>query len=154
MALPTEANTQLAHDFHDSSIYGFELVQPVPELGKWESKIKLDIDYIQEWVKCADSFKFLVSKAELCFENVSDLKVSFSFPETTITSLPIDRIERSKQPALQRSPDYTEFGWKILLNDRSDGFLELRATGYHLIFFGEPILCEDQYIPLTMRSDM
>ena len=154
MDLSTGTNKQVTHQFHDDSIYGFELVQPVPELDQWDSEIILDIDHILEWRKTDDQFKFLISKAELRFIDVSDLQVSFGFPNSTITTLPIDRIDRENEPNLEREPNDVQYRWKIRLHDRNNGFFSFLSTGYQLNLIGDPVLCDDQFIPAEIRTNL
>ncbi len=138
--------------FHDDCIYGLRLVSPEPDLDDWDSELILDIDHILGGVKLdGGRFRFLLVQANLCFENVSDLRVSFSFPEFNIIPLPIDRIERSDEPVVTRGDNYHEFLWTIHLNDRAGGSLTFRSIGYRLEQVGEPAEFDEQTIPKQLR---
>ncbi len=138
--------------FHDDCIYGFRLISPEPDRDDWRSELALDIDHILEWLKEDDGqFRFLLVQAYLCFENVSDLRVSFSFPEFSLNPLPIDRIDCSKEPIKVRGDNYQEFSWTIHLNDREGGSMTFRSTGYRLEQIGNPTEYGEQSIPKHCR---
>ncbi len=150
-------NDDLRHEpadlsFHDDSIYGFRLISPEPDRDDWRSELILDIDHILEWIKGDDGhFRFLLVQANLCFENVSDLRVSFSFPEFSLNPLPIDRIDRNLGPVKMRGDKYQEFSWTIHLNDRAGGSLTFRSTAYRLEQIGKPTEFGEQTIPNHRR---
>ncbi|NOD48885.1 MULTISPECIES: hypothetical protein [Ruegeria] len=142
----------VSHEFHDNSIYALKLVSPDPDNNDWVSELILDIDHIEEWIRQDnEQFSFSVSQVNLCFEGVSDLFVSFSFPKSTVTPLPIDRITRSREPVRIHGIDYSEFAWTIGLNDRRGGRICFHATGYRFESVGKPVTCEEQYIPKHLR---
>ena len=89
----------IAHEFHDDSIYGMNMISPDPDHHDWLSEFELDIDHIDEWIQEEDGrFRFRLCQAKLHVESVSDLSVSFAFPQSTITPLSIDRMTRSEEP--------------------------------------------------------
>ncbi|WP_377192898.1 hypothetical protein [Ruegeria meonggei] len=142
----------VTHEFHDDSIYAFRLVTPDPDNDDWASELHLDIDHIEEWIRQDDGhFRFSLCQVALCFEGVSDVSVSFAFPQSTITPLPIDRITRSKEPVRTHSLDCAEFAWEILLNDRKNGRICFHALGYRFERVGKPVLCTEQVISKQMR---
>ncbi len=142
----------ISHEFHDNSIYALNLISPDPDTDDWVSELKLDIDHIEEWIRQDyGHFSFSVSQVNLCFEGVSDLSVSFSFPKTTITPLPIDRITRSREPVRIHGKEYSEFVWTIELNDRCGGRIYFHATGYRFERVGKPVICEEQFMPKHLR---
>ena len=150
-------NDDLEHEpvepsFHDDSIYGLRLVSPDPDQDDWRSELIMDIDHIVEWVKGDNGrIRFVLVQGNLCFENVFDLRISFSFPDCSLTPLPIDRIERSREPVRAHAGRSEEFSWIIHLNDRGDGFLTFRSTGYRLDEIGTPAEFEEQTIPNDQR---
>ncbi len=142
----------ITHEFHDDSIYGMNMVSPDPDNDDWVSELQLDVDHIDEWVKEKNGqFRFSLCQVNLYFESVSDLSVSFTFPQSTITPLPIDRMIRSEEPVRIHGKDYAEFSWEIRLNDRNGGYIRFRASGYRFERIGEPVLCDEQVIPKPMR---
>ena len=142
----------ITHEFHDDSIYGMKMVSPDPDNDDWVSELQLDIDHIDEWIREKDGrFRFSLCQGKLHFESVSDLSVSFAFPQSTITPLPIDRIIRSEEPVRIHGTDYAEFSWEIRLNDRNGGYIRFRASGYRFERIGEPVLRDEQVIPKPMR---
>ncbi|CUK04189.1 hypothetical protein RUE5091_02598 [Ruegeria denitrificans] len=142
----------IRHEFHDNSIYALKLISPDPNNGDWVSELILDIDHIEDWIRRDNGrFSFSLCQVNLCFEGVSDLTVSFSFPKLTITPLPIDRITRSREPVRVHGMDYFEFVWTKALNDRRGGRICFHATGYRIERVGKPVTCEEQYLPKHLR---
>ncbi len=138
--------------FHDDCIYAIRLISPEPDRDDWRSELVLEIDHILKWVKGdGGRYRFVLVQANLCFENVSGLRVSFSFSEFSLIPLPIDRIERSTEPVKVHGDQYREFSWIIYLNDRAGGLLTFRSTGYHLEKVGKPAEFEEQTIPKHQR---
>ncbi|WP_299892858.1 hypothetical protein [uncultured Ruegeria sp.] len=116
------------------------------------SELKLDIDHIEEWIRQDNGhFSFSLCQVNLCFEGVSDLSVSFSFPKSSITPLPFDRITRPRKPVRVHGTDYSKFVWTIELNDRRGGRICIHATGYRFERVGKPVTCEEQCIPKHLR---
>lgn len=146
--------SDVQHQFHDDSIYGFKLVGPDPDNHDWTSELQLDIDHILAWITADDGkFRFRISQALLVFENVTDLQVSFSFSNSSIFPLPIDSIVRSREPVVARVPAHREFHWKISLNDLRGGKIEFRSTGYRIHLRGEEMVLSEQTIPKHLRSE-
>ena len=146
-----ETCEDVKHTFHDASVYGMCLISPEPDQQDWRSELILDIDYILEWIKNDDGLiSFRLVQAELCFVNVSDLRVVFGFPQVTINPLPIDQIVRSDRPLGVREL-YREYRWDIVLNDGLDGKLTFRASGYRLKEIGNSITFGQQQIPSHLR---
>ncbi|WP_299987132.1 hypothetical protein [uncultured Ruegeria sp.] len=144
--------TDINHEFRDASIYTLKLTSLDPDNDDWVSELKLDFDHIDEWIRQdTGRFRFSLCQVALCFEGVSELSVNFSFPQSCITPLPIDRTTRSAMPVWAHGPEYSEFVWKILLNDRCSGRICLSATGHRFEKLGKPVSCEEQYIPKHMR---
>ncbi len=141
-----------ASAFHDYTVYGIAFIAPDPEHDDWRSELVLDIDHILEWIRTADGrFRFRLVRANLRFENVSDLRVTFAFPGSTLTPLPIDRIERSNDADLVRTGTYQEFLCTIYLNDMAGGTISFRSTGYRLQAIGTPDEYANQFIPPSLR---
>ncbi len=90
-------------------------------------------------------------RANLRFENVSDLRVTLAFPGSTLTPLPIDRIERSADAVLVQAGTYQAFVWTIHLNDMAGGTISFRSTGYRLEAIGTPDEYGNQLIPPSLR---
>lgn len=144
----------LSNKFHDNCIYAIRLVSPEPDQQKWISELHLDIDHILEWRQSDEGgFSFLINRAMLVFEDVSDLKMSFGFPGSTITQLPINRVERSAAPVVSRGGDYHEYQWTVSLSDLAGGEINMRASGYRLELIGEPVACDQQQIPADLREN-
>lgn len=138
--------------FHDDSIYGLRLVSAEPERDDWRSELVLDIDHILEWQKQDDGrFRFVVVQADLCFENVSDLKVSFACPGFSLNPLPILAIERSDKLSKNPNSALEDYEWTIRLADRADGRLTFRASGFRLDQVGTPGEYDEQTIPQHLR---
>ncbi len=137
--------------FHDDSIYAIRLISPEPDQKDWRSELVLDIDHILDWIRHDNGqISFRLVQANLCFANVSNLKVTFGYPDTSISPLPIDRIACSDKAAVTRG-DYQEFDWEIALNDQLSGALTFRSAGHRLEKTGRPIECEQQQIPQHLR---
>ena len=140
----------VAHGFHDDAIHGLALEAPDPDRDDWASRLSLDIDHIVEWLRDDDGFAFRVVQALLIFEDVSDLRVSFAFPEVSLNPLPIDQVSRSVSPVVERG-DYRLYDWTIGLNDGEAGRLTLRARGYRLVPVGEATVQSEQGLPKHLR---
>ncbi len=153
MTFFNEIGDDFPGSFHDDSIYAFRLISPEPDRDDWRSELILDIDHILEWMKGGDGrFRFRLVQADLCFVNVSDLKITFGYPDTSITPLPIDRIVRSPEAVITRQNDYQEFQWEIVLNDQMNGTLKFRSTGFRLQETGDRIVSDQQQIPQHLRN--
>lgn len=112
--------------FHDCYIHGisFDLVKEV-YLG--QETLIIDIDYIVGWPDCADKTMqenyFNVSKANLKFKNINNLKINFSE-----NSQFIDRIEKISNPeTIQISTSSRQPKW-VIYNFRQDVIIELNAS--------------------------
>ncbi|MEX0346709.1 MAG: hypothetical protein AB3N20_17425 [Rhizobiaceae bacterium] len=152
MTVFNEIGGEFPGSFHDDSIYAIRLISPEPDQDDWRSELILDIDHILEWIRGDDGrFRFRLVQADLCFVDVSDLKISFGYRDTSITPLPIDRIVRSQEAVVTRQNGFQDFQWEIVLNDQANGALNFRSTGFRLEETGDRIDSDQQQIPQHLR---
>lgn len=119
--------------WHDNKVYSISFPDK-------EYNIKLDIDFIIEWIKEEDcnSFKFLVAPTILKFKNVSDLSIKIDFAD--FAEMYIDEIKRKNK---RISPNGKIFLWDYsILLDR--GEITFTSTGYCQEFSANPKQSEGQ----------
>ncbi|HEX5442730.1 MAG TPA: hypothetical protein VFW87_02825, partial [Pirellulales bacterium] len=75
------ASVETTEDFdqycwHDCRIWGIEFLVGEPELGDWTSDLRLDIDYLCQWLCDAGPCQFRVAPAFLVFHEVMNLTIA------------------------------------------------------------------------------
>lgn len=118
-------------DWHDSKLYQLKFLDE-----KFE--ITLFLDYIFEWIKENEGFKFLVSPCKLIFKNVSNLNIKLAF-ENHI-GIYINEIRRSQ---LGLTPNKKFINWKYII-ETDRGNIEFNTTGYKMELISDPIITDRQ----------
>src|SRR5690606_33897335 len=73
-AMDTE---DLTFRWHDNVIYGLGFDRGEPDEDDWRSDLRLDIDFIEEWLSGAPGdVQFKVAPATLTFHDVADLAIA------------------------------------------------------------------------------
>ena len=123
--------------WHDNRIYSLAFL---PE----EYQLRLDIDYIFEWVESNDGNRFesfWVAPSTLCFENVSNIK--FDIDMGQYYDLDISEIRRE---LLGKTPNGKYDSWRYTI-ETGVGSISLEATNYKMYVRAHPINSESQDIP-------
>ena len=142
----------LTFRWHDNVIYGLGFDRGEPDEDDWRSDLRLDIDFIEEWLCGAPGdVQFKVAPATLTFHDVADLAIAVdqgdSGGRNALREWSIDRVER--QP-LDRPIDY--WRWTIHLHDPPGGTLAFGASGFSQVQRAEPMLLRQQRLPRSARG--
>jgi hypothetical protein len=149
---PYRAGDDLTFRWHDNLVYGLSFDIGDPERQDWRSELRLDIDFIAEWVCEADGrCNFRVAPATLVFHDATDLAVSIDQGDTggqvAIGHWSIDRVLREP---LERPMDY--WRWTILLNQPAGGRITFGASRFSQSLRAEPILVPEPWLPRGERG--
>jgi len=117
--------------WHDSKLYQLKFLDE-------NYHFTLYLDYIFEWVKEKEGYKFWVSPCVLTFENVVNLNLNLSF-ENNI-GVYIVAIDREK---IGFTPNGKMMEWKYLI-ETDRGNIEFASTGFKMERISEPVLTESQ----------
>jgi len=123
--------------WHDNSVHALRVVEGEDGAGE----IILDIDYIVEWIESEKRYEFLVAPAELCFHDVSDLRMNLDYPRTSAALAPftLDRIE------VDQSKHWTlKVSWPV-------GEISFSSAGFAQRLTGEPTLSSSQALDPARR---
>ncbi len=146
-----DRHAKIDHQFHDDTIHAIQFIPVDVEDEDWECELILNIDHITNWVKSSkNGYEFDVVEATLSFHDVSEISIRCSITGGGANPIPIDRIERSDEPIIQRG-EFKCFGWVIFLNDGDDGIIRFIASGYSLEKARKPISLSEQMIPKSQR---
>ncbi len=140
--------TQLfdSYQFHDNFLHGISFL-----VEDFRSEFLMDIDHILQWPKCPNEIEneqfFIVSKALLRFNDVTDLSININWGEsgytTAVSGVCIDAIERTNIPTTLRFSNY--YKWKVILND-SSSFISFGASSFALELIGNAIQTPRQFL--------
>ena len=119
--------------WHDSRLYQLKFPDE-------DCNFILYIDYIFEWVKYKDRYKFWVSPCEMVFKNVIDLNLNLLF-ENSI-GIDIDLIKREE---MGLTPNGKMTDWKYQI-ETDRGRIEFTSTGFEMNLISQPILSKSQSI--------
>ena len=134
MSYDLEKKIWTAEDFevmcwHDNRIYSMAFF---PE----QHQIRLDIDYIFEWIKSVDGTgyeSFWIAPSTLCFENMSEVKINIDM--ASYNDLEISEIRREY---LGKTPN-GEYEWWSYTIETNVGFISLNSTGYNMYIRSNPV---------------
>ena len=145
--------------WHDDALYGMrfhtpDLNAPDPLASDWTSLFILDIDHIVAWVSAGDGVRFRVVPADLVFREVCDLKMAVDWGDSKgqigLSEPAIDRIERDPVAVADGRPPM--FQWRIAFNHPAGGAIGFRARGFDLNLRREPVLRDEQRMPVSARA--
>lgn len=147
------------HCWHDCRIWGIEFHTGEPEQDDWISDLRLDIDYICQWICDAGPCRFRVAPALLVFHEVMNLAISFERRDAAEYSVPahplsISEIERQSAIEYRSATDQFEHQWKIKLNDPEGGLISFLASGFTQTLRTEPVLLDKQGFSLRERQQL
>ena len=114
--------------FHDCHVRGIH----------WSASdfsLSLTLDYIIQWVRAEDVFHFWVSPAELCFHDISDVKIELDWKGT----LDCQMQDITKANARKTPNGAVQHLWEIDFFS-PDGQMELWAIGFQLTIKEPPKL--------------
>jgi hypothetical protein len=128
--------------WHDNHVHALRIVEGAHGLGE----LILDLDYILDWIRDTDGYKFRIIPVSLRFFEVTNLRVSLDYatPTAALGPFSIHAIERQSDPRER----YVAQIWKILIN-WPEGEIVFEAKGFEQRAFGAPVLSESQ----CLRSD-
>jgi hypothetical protein len=123
-----------ALSWHDVHVHGFHLDNFKDENGS--ADLVLDIDYILNWEKFENTFRFTVCRADLRFHDVSSLKFNLDYASVTagMSAFSVDGIERE---AITFPNGYKSYKWRLQIN-WPKGSLEFQAPGFTQGLTGTP----------------
>jgi hypothetical protein len=141
--------------WHDSSLYGISW-----QVDSDKSDLILDIDYICEWVCNKDkSCSFRVAPATLIFHDTTDLKINIDeggsgFQVCVEGGKAIDDIAREQVKEQKICLDRPYYKWfiKFTLTYNKDSFISFGASDFTLSLRKEPVLTNEQSLPLNERE--
>ncbi len=135
----------LEMSWHDNHVHGMQLV----EMDHGSGELILDIDYIVEWIKGQDAYRFLIVPATLTFHGVTSLRFSLDYATPTAAFGPfmIHGIERHQE---QRDR-YLARLWKILIS-WPQGELAFEGAGFTQRALGEAVQSERQCLSQKQRG--
>src|SRR5215831_13027894 len=137
--------------WHDCHIWGVALQPGDPDAGDWRSELRLDIDFIVEWLCAVDgTTRFRVAPTNLVFHGVTDLSVHVDWDgggQVALHLLSIDGIERERQRDQKVYLDRPYYRWIIRLNWPRDGRITFGAAGFTQTLRAEPVVSPAQSLP-------
>ncbi len=158
------ASVETTEDFdqycwHDCRIWGIEFRVGEPELGDWTSDLRLDIDYLCQWLCDAGPCQFRVAPAFLVFHEVMNLKIAIERRDPDghfVPAHPLSIAEIERQPAATSSspPGWPRYSWRIKLNDPEGGEITFLASGFTQTLRTEPVVLDEQTFPLRERQKL
>ena len=154
--------TQADYDprvWHDDTLYGMrfhtpDLIAPSPDAADWASLFILDIDHIVAWVCAGEKVSFRVAPADLIFREVCDLEMAVDWGDSNgqvgLHEPSIDQITRDPVPVADGRPPM--FHWRIVFNHHAGGAIGFRARGFDLKLRCDPVLRDEQRMPVSVRA--
>ncbi|WP_147307008.1 hypothetical protein [Roseateles depolymerans] len=128
-------------DIHDALIHGISF-----KVEDWVSELHLDIDVPISTIESAHRCRFLVAKANLRFENVTDLVVHVDWGGSgysqAVSGPFVVEISREPVESMIRTPQY--YKWMLRMADQKS-FISLGASQANLVV-GEPVEVDRQYL--------
>ena len=108
------------------------------------TELLLDIDYILKWVLDEENqtFSFWIAPATLVFSDISTLAFNTDTPELTIDEISFEKSEFN-------DGQKQWYNWNISLHY---GEINFEATDFVQYIRANPILVNQQLIPLVMRN--
>ena len=138
------------HDFsemswHDNHVHALRLVEGPHGAGE----LILDLDYILEWIKEPDGYKFRIIPVTLKFVEVTNLRISIDYatPTAGLGPFSIHSIERQTEPRGR----YVAEIWKISINWPA-GEITFEAHGYEQHAIGAAVVSTSQYLSPEERE--
>jgi hypothetical protein len=137
--------------FHDNLLRGVLLRT---EYETDESDLVLEIDYIADWVVSENVQEWLIAAADLTFHGVTGLKLSFdSHDEKFQVCIAGDWIlDLKRSPVVPQLVHLDRPYWRWHFDFAMDTLLTFGAYGFTLQLRQEPILHNEQCLPLAVRG--
>lgn len=148
-----------SHAWHDDTVYGMrfhkpDLISPHGLPDDWTSLFILDIDHIVDWVRADAGVRFRVAPADLIFRDASDLEMAIDWGDSGgqigVPEPSIDFIGR--EPASRSRGVAPYYRWRIVLNHPAGGEIAFCARGFELNLRREPVLRDEQRLPVADRA--
>ncbi|MGB0572827.1 MAG: hypothetical protein ACPGQM_12350 [Alphaproteobacteria bacterium] len=147
------------HVWRDDTLYGMwfhalALVAPNPGAADWASLFILDIDHIVAWDCAGEKVRFRVAPADLIFREVCDLEMAVdlgnSNGQVELHEPTIDRV--TSNPVAVTGGLSPLFNWQIVFNHPTESAIGFRARGFHLKLRCDPVLRDEQRMPVSARA--
>jgi len=134
--------------WHDNHVHGIAIREGEHGTGE----LILDLDYIVEWIKDGNKFKFKIAPALLTFHRISDLIISLNYvnPSAAITPFSLSDISREKHVFAN---GYSSFRWSMGIN-WPEGTVSFIADGFKQFLRSEPLLVENQHLSTQERENL
>jgi len=132
--------------WHDNHVHGLTIHSGEHGTGE----LILDLDYILEWLPAVEGrYKFVLAPANLCFRDVTDLRISLDYvkPSAAITPFSISNVGREEHIYPN---GFKTFRWSIGVN-WPEGALEFIASGFRQTIRGVPITTAEQVPTVAQR---
>lgn len=147
MTIGPWTETQFAEmSWHDNHVHAMRIVEGAHGSGD----LVLDIDYILEWLKGPQGYRFKIVPATLRFRGVTNLRVKLDYAASSAAIGPfsIHSIER-REESRER---YTAQCWDIVVN-WPEGEISFEADGFNQEVWGKLRVSENQHLPAGERED-
>lgn len=128
--------------WHDNTLHSIAFTDE-----DFSSDLKLDIDYIMEWMNEEGAYRFRVAPAHLVFHDVTALRINLghgAIPTmysylATIVGIGRKQVEEKR------------YLWTIDLLGHDDNRILFEASGFTLTTYKPPIVSEAQHLTMTQR---
>jgi hypothetical protein len=133
--------------WHDNHVHGLSIREGL----HGEGELRLDLDYILEWLKAPHGIEFRIVPAVLRFDGVTHLRISLDYASATAALAPfsIHSVERQ----VEQRDGYVAQRWRILVN-WPIGELTFEASGYEQRSRGAEVVSAEQCLRPDQRGDL
>ena len=131
--------------WHDNHVHALRIVEGPHGAGE----LILDLDYILEWIREPDGYKFRILPVALRFIEVTDLRVALDYatPTAALGPFSIHSIERRTVPRERYAAEI----WKISIN-WPKGEITFEAKGYEQQATGTAVVSKSQCLHPAERN--
>lgn len=122
---------------------------PIHAIAFGDNEIKLDIDYIFEWVLKGKTYNFWISPCTLVFENIYDLVFDVGPSSSSFTIDLIAKENPQKPKNSEHIKREIENDWTI---EMQEGTMHFKSVGFKQYIRESPVLLPTQKIEATQRG--
>lgn len=135
--------------FHDNLLRGVLL-----RSEDSRSDLVLDIDHITEWIRTDNCFQWRIAAADLTFHGVTGLKLSIDWHDENFQSCVAGDwiVDVKRELVVPQLVHLDRPYWRWQFTFAMDTKLVFGAYGFTLQLRQEPILHNDQSLPLAARA--
>lgn len=154
---PTHTNEDFDEiSWHDCHIHGLQLLTGDPAENDWTSDLRLDIDFIVEWICRPDGgASFHVAPADLVFHGVTDLSIEVdcgNVHQAALHPLALHRVERERARDQKVFLDRPYYRWTLRLNWPAGGSIAFGAWGFTQRLRALPVATDTQHLSSAQRE--